>query len=150
MARVTRTATSDLAEAGPKAPARKRPAAAKTQKVDGLIAEAEAAAVSATGEDVTPGIDAADASAGPTLKKKELVERVAEVAGVKKKIAKSVVEATLVELGAALSRGEELNLPPFGKVRVNRQRDAGGGEVLILRLRRAGRGGDEALAEAED
>jgi DNA-binding protein HU-alpha len=115
-----------------------------------LDAEAEALAVEASGEDAMADAGEADVPAGPVLKKKELVERVAETAGVKKKTAKSVVEATLVELGAALTRGEALNLPPFGKVRVNRQRDAGGGEVLILRLRRAGKGGDEALAEAAD
>jgi DNA-binding protein HU-alpha len=72
------------------------------------------------------------------LKKQELVERIVKASGAKKKDVKLIVDATLGVLGDALSAGEELNLPPLGKMKVNRQRDEGNVEVLILKLRRGG------------
>jgi hypothetical protein len=89
------------------------------------------------------------------LRKKDLVLRAAESSGVKKSDTRAVVEAVLSEIGAALSRGEGLILPPLGKAKVNRQVDKGAGEVLVLRLRRggkteAGAAAEEGLAEAGD
>ncbi len=92
-----------------------------------------------------PGVTAAVApTVAPTsgqqamLKKQELVERILKASGAKKKDVKLIVDATLGVLGDALSAGEELNLPPVGKRKVNRQRDEGNVEVLILKLRRGG------------
>jgi hypothetical protein len=90
------------------------------------------------------------------LRKKDLVDRVAALSGAKKKTARDAVEATLALMGEALDRGEELNLPPFGKARVNRSRDVAGGTALILKLRRSGKGpggkapGKDPLADAGD
>jgi DNA-binding protein HU-alpha len=76
-------------------------------------------------------------AAGATLRKKDLIERVARVAGARKKDARGIVEATLTVLGEALAAGEVLALPPFGKARVNRQKDMdGGGAMLTVKLRR--------------
>jgi nucleoid DNA-binding protein len=96
----------------------------------------------------------------PVLKKKELLERVIKAAGGKKKDVKEIVEAMLVVLGDALSRGEELNLPPLGRAKVNRQKDLASGEMLVVKLRRGTEKPEddgavkkqrkEALAEAED
>ncbi len=99
--------------------------------------------------------DAADSEADtPELRKKALVELVAEKADVKKKVARDVVEVVLAEIGAALSRGESLNLPPLGKAKINRQKEQGNAEVIVLRLRRGGKSsGDTAetdLAEPND
>jgi DNA-binding protein HU-alpha len=85
------------------------------------------------------------------LKKQELVDRVVKASGAKKKDVKLIMEAALGVLGDALSAGEELNLPPLGKMKVNRQRDEGNAEVLILKLRRGGGkggGGNETPQEA--
>jgi nucleoid DNA-binding protein len=93
------------------------------------------------------------AAAVPQLKLKDLVARVAEGAEVKKKVARDVVGHALAEIGAALSQGHGLNLPPLGKARVARSRDKDGAEIITVRLRRGGaKGGrpDESLAEAED
>jgi hypothetical protein len=79
-----------------------------------------------------------DATQPAMLKKQELVERVVKATGGKKKDVKLMLEAALGVLGDALSAGEELNLPPLGKVKVNRQKTEGGAEVLILKLRRGG------------
>lgn len=106
-----------------------------------------------------PAADAAAASpsadTAAVLRKRELVDRVAEASGVKKKDTRAVVDAVLAELGAALSRGDELVLPPLGKARVNRTKEKGVGEVLVLKLRRGGgekpgAKADEALAKADD
>ena len=94
------------------------------------------------------------------LKLRELVDQVATASGAKKKGLKEVVEATLAALGAALSRGDELNLPPLGKAKVGRQKTMGDGEMLVVKLRRgtSAAGGakankkddQEALAVADD
>jgi DNA-binding protein HU-alpha len=70
-------------------------------------------------------------------RKKDLVDAVAAASGVKKKQVKPVVEAVLAELGLALARGEALNMPPLGRVAVNRSRAGAQADVLILKLRRS-------------
>lgn len=110
--------------------------------------------------------DATGAPARPTLRRKELVDRVVAATGAKKKAVRDIVEATLKVLGEALAADESLALPPFGKARVNRHRDLATGEVMTVRLRRrraatAGQAtpetvpesagsGDEALAKADE
>lgn len=75
---------------------------------------------------------------GATLRKKELVERVAAVSGAKKSVVRDIVEATLTVLGDALAGDEMLSLPPFGKAKVNRHKDLSEGEMLVVKLRRPG------------
>jgi DNA-binding protein HU-alpha len=74
-----------------------------------------------------------------TLKKQELVQRVVQMTGVKKKDVKTVVDAVLTTMGEALSRGEDMMLPPFGKTKVNRQKADGQGDMIIIKLRRGGK-----------
>lgn len=101
--------------------------------------------------DVTEPADAAATPPAPTLRKKALVERVVQATGAKRKLVKDVVEATLVALGDALSKGEELNLPPLGRARVNRTRGEGDAAMLIIKLRRGGgKAGKEGLAEPDE
>ncbi len=78
----------------------------------------------------------ADAGA---MKLKDLVEQVALSSGVKKKEVKAVIEAALAAMGAALSSGRDLHLPPLGKARVGRQKgQAGAGdELLVVKIKRA-------------
>ncbi len=99
-----------------------------------------------------PAVIAAASSDDPhMLKKQELVERVVKASGAKKKDVKLILEAALGVLGDALSAGEELNLPPLGKVKVNKQREEGKAEVLILKLRRGGgSGGGSAKTETKE
>ena len=79
---------------------------------------------------------APEAQLVPVVKKKEMIARVAESSGIKRSDAKKVLEATLKELGDALQSGEELNLPPLGKLSVTRQREGTGAHILITKLRR--------------
>ncbi len=100
--------------------------------------------------------------AAPELSKKELVELAVERSGVKKKDAKPVVEAVLALLGEAVAEGRELNLKPFGKLRINRSQERSNGKVFVCKLRQpavaknaaaensgeAGNSSNDPLAEA--
>lgn len=72
---------------------------------------------------------------GPELRKKELLNRVLARSGAKRKDAKPVVEAMLAVLADALGSGEEVNLKPLGKIKVNRQKELSNATVLNCRLR---------------
>ncbi|MDF0600076.1 HU family DNA-binding protein [Psychromarinibacter sp. C21-152] len=82
--------------------------------------------------------------------KRELVDRVVSASGIKKRAAKPVVEAMLKELGDALSRGETLNLQPFGKGIVKQLKDLDNAEVVELRLRRSKLAVQAAETQATD
>ena len=75
--------------------------------------------------------------AEPDLKKKELIDLVVDRSGIKKKDAKPVVEAMLAVLGETIAEGRELNLQPFGKLRINRSIDKGNGRVIVCKLRQS-------------
>ena len=90
----------------------------------------------------------------PDMKKKELIDLVVERTGVKKRDAKPSVEAALAVLGEALASGRELNLPPLGKVRINRATDNGGTKVIICKIRQSAAKDEnlsqDPLAEAKE
>lgn len=94
------------------------------------------------------------AERGSALKLRELVTRVVDATGGKKKGVKEIVEATLTALGVALAKGEELNLPGVGKVRVAKSVDKEGRSMMTLKVRGTGtpkkKEPKEALAEAEE
>ena len=104
---------------------------------------------------VEDGDGTAKVRAAPGLRLKELVDRVVAATGGKKKGVKEVVEATLTQLGAALQKGESLNLPEFGKMRVARAGTEGGG-AMTLKLRQGtgtgvrGKSAKEPIAAGED
>jgi hypothetical protein len=85
----------------------------------------------------TPNDAPADAIIVQT-KIKDLIDRVAAATGQKPKDVRDVVVATLAALGTALDQGEALNVPPLGKIKVNRSRDLDNGASLTLKLRRMG------------
>ncbi len=85
------------------------------------------------------------------IRKKEFLERVVAASGAKKPVAREVTEAVLKVLGEALAAGESLALPPLGKLRVARQLDKQGGEMLVVKIRRGESGpgnGTEKTAKA--
>jgi DNA-binding protein HU-alpha len=93
--------------------------------------------------------DADLAEKGTTVRKKDLIERVAAASGAKKKVVKDIVEATLRVLGDALAADETLALPPFGKAKVNKHRGMAKGEMLVVKLRRSGADADARKARAK-
>jgi len=81
-----------------------------------------------------PAVEVAEEA--PTLRKKELIDRVVARSGIKKKDAKPTIEAMLAVLGEALSNGEELNLHPMGKMKVTRVIDKPNATVMVTKVRR--------------
>jgi len=71
----------------------------------------------------------------PTLKRNELYERVVQECGLKRREVKMVSDALLLVLGKALANGEDLQLPPLGKVKVNREKLTGKNRILICKIR---------------
>ncbi|MCE6952803.1 HU family DNA-binding protein [Cereibacter sphaeroides] len=95
----------------------------------------------------------AEARASVVLRKKDLIEQVAGATGVKRKEVREAVEATLVALGEALERGDELNLPPLGHLKVQRRNNLRAGIRMMVRLRRTAvkdgeKDSTQALADA--
>jgi len=75
---------------------------------------------------------------------KDLVERVSAETGEKKQIVRPVVAATLAAIEAALATGEELNIPPLGRLRIQRSKDTPRGRSMMLRLKQGTSGGNSA------
>ncbi|KAJ55474.1 hypothetical protein ACMU_12335 [Actibacterium mucosum KCTC 23349] len=118
-------------------------AAATTPEVAPVVSLVEATAADAPATE--------DKAPEAMMRKKDLVDRVVEASGMKKKDVKPAVEAALVELGKALAAGETLNLHPFGKLKITRRKELPDGEALTARIRRSNRlAGDEtALADSD-
>lgn len=114
----------------------------KTAPKSASKATAKAAPKAAAASASAASVDDEDAPAGeakvkaPSLKIKELVTRVTAATGGKKKGVKEIVEATLRELGEALSRGEEPNLPGFGRTRIARSAEKDGASMMTLKVKR--------------
>ena len=123
-------------------PAAKKPGtAARRTPGAGKAKAANAAAPMAEGGEV---------KAAPVLRLKELIEKVTAATGGKKKGVKDIVDAVLIEMGAALDRGDAMNLPGFGKVRVARQAAAESGGAMTVKIRRSGATAGGAKAKAKD
>lgn len=139
-----------MAEAAGKRKATGKAAKAKAGKVKASPAGPKAAARAAPAGAGAPADPGSGTDGVGTLRKKDLLQRVAAVTGGKAGAVKGPVEATLAILGEALARGMALNLPPLGKVKVTRSRGEGAGALLQLRLRRGGgKAGGAGAARAE-
>lgn len=75
-------------------------------------------------------------SGAQKLRRKELVERIVATTGKKPNEVKSVLDGVLLEIGKALSAGEDLNLHPLGKISVNRHKKFDDREIIICKIRR--------------
>jgi len=70
------------------------------------------------------------------IKKPEFLEKAIARTDVKKRDAKPAIEAALAELADLLADGNELNLPPMGKLKLVKSKNIGdGAKVLTLKLR---------------
>lgn len=140
--------TAATAEAS--APPEQETAAAQTTAEQ--TPETASADAPAPTQSETPDTTAAAPAGG--LRKKELIDRVVALSGMKKKDVKPVVEAMLAVLGDALSCEEQMMLQPMGKVMIKRRKEVQNGEVLELRIRRSTKtvenDGTDPLAEAAE
>ena len=71
------------------------------------------------------------------MKKAELVNLIVERTGMKKKDVKPVVEATLEALGESIAKGQELNLQPFGRLKINNTKELAKAMVHSVRIRQS-------------
>lgn len=83
------------------------------------------------------------------LRVKDLVEAVLTRTAGKKKETRTAVEATLAVIGEALSKGQGLNLPPLGRAKVNRQKEIGDSELLVVKFKRDSAGKPAKKLESE-
>ncbi|MCB5409334.1 HU family DNA-binding protein [Pseudogemmobacter faecipullorum] len=82
------------------------------------------------------------------LRLKELIDMVSQGrSGAGKKTAREVTEAVLAEIGAALDRGDAVNLAGLGKFREVKRTEKSGGTLLTLKLKRSAPG---KLKEAKE
>lgn len=107
----------------------KTPSAAAVSKVDTDSVPQPTAATPSVVETLSPVVLSNE------LRKKELFELVVERSGMKKKDVKPVVEALLAVLGDALSEQREMDLPPLGKLKIQRGKELPDGRALVLKLR---------------
>lgn len=89
------------------------------------------------------------------LKKPALLNQMVDRGQIKKRDAKPALDAALALIGEALGRGEDLILPPLGRLRVVKTKHLDdGAQLLTLKLRRgkdASQSGKTGLAtDAED
>ena len=83
--------------------------------------------------DVTAGQDVVDVE---QMKKPALLDAVVARTNLKKRDVKPAVEAALAVIGDALANGEQVNLPPLGKLRVIKAKELGdGAQAITLMLR---------------
>lgn len=85
---------------------------------------------------VAPNVSESAPSALPEMRKRELIDAVVDRCGIKKKYAKPAVEAALAILGEALEEGRSLQMPPLGKVKVQRAKELEDGQVIVAKVRR--------------
>jgi DNA-binding protein HU-alpha len=71
------------------------------------------------------------------MKKKELIEAVVERSGVRKKFAKPAMEAMMEILGEAIAEGRDLNLPPMGKIKHQRVKEASNARITVAKIRQS-------------
>ncbi|SEM50538.1 DNA-binding protein [Loktanella fryxellensis] len=96
---------------------------------------------------------AAAMPAGGEVKKAEFIDRVTARANLRKRDAKTAIEATLAELADILIAGGELTLPPMGKLKAIKVKDLGDGAQLLtikLRTMKDGAGGTAPVAQGAE
>ncbi|GAA3873797.1 HU family DNA-binding protein [Celeribacter arenosi] len=84
----------------------------------------------------TPEKDAAS-EPGNAVSKRDFLNRVTQASGAKRSVAKKVLEAAMKELGDVLQEGKDVNLPPLGKLSVNRMKEVPNAHVMVVKLRRS-------------
>ncbi|MBM3605743.1 MAG: DNA-binding protein [Alphaproteobacteria bacterium] len=70
------------------------------------------------------------------VQKRDFIDRIIAMTGARRTEARPIIEATLAQLGQVLSEGQTLAVPPLGRARIALEKDARGGDVITLRLRR--------------
>ena len=81
---------------------------------------------------VTPTEPVVSAS---SMRKPDLITSVVARTGAKPRDVKPIVDAVLATLGEAIAEGQELNLPPLGKLKLQRAKETDKARITIAKLR---------------
>lgn len=124
-------------------PTTRKAASSASEDQPQTVSKATAASSEIAAGNIIPIVVSEEGSpdAGPEMKKQELIDKVLNKGDIKKKYAKPVVEAVLEVLGEALAEGRELNLPPLGKIKINRVRDVANARIIVTKIRQSKSGG---------
>lgn len=120
-----------------------------TGKTASTAAKSAASKPASSAAKATVVTDTTPTTTAPMMKKKELLNLVVERSGVRKKYAKPTVEAMMAVLGEAISEGRDLNLPPMGKIKQQRTKDASNVRVTVAKIRQNKPGTGAASDRAE-
>lgn len=131
----TRKTTKNSKPATKAAAKKTTPAKAKVATTRAKVAVAKTAASAASTAPAAKVVEEMKPDVSVVIKKPEMIDKIVARTGLKKKDVKPVVEATLEELVQLLGQGAELNLPPLGKVSINRTKDLAKATVRIVKVR---------------
>ena len=70
-----------------------------------------------------------------SMRKPDLISSVVARTGAKPRGVKPIVDAVLATLGEAIADGQELNLPPMGKLKLQRTKETDKARITIAKLR---------------
>lgn len=85
------------------------------------------------------------------LKKKELIEAIVARSELKKGVTRETLDVAFAVMAEALDAGRGLNIPPLGKVTINRERqNAAGDKVLIAKVRIASKTSETSAEPAAE
>ena len=82
-------------------------------------------------------VTATPSDKGTALRNKELIDSAVARSGVRKKFARPAIEAAIKILSEAILSGRDLNLPPLGKVKLQRSKDVGGNRISMAKIRQS-------------
>jgi len=122
----------------------------RTRKTASAAAKSGASKPASPAAKATVVTDTTPTTTAPMMKKRELLELVVERSGVRKKFAKPVVEAMMAVLGEAIAEGRDLNLPPMGKIKQQRTKDASNVRVTVAKIRQNKPDSDAASDSGEE
>jgi len=136
MARKTTTTGGTGKQTGTDTPSRPKPARAASRTA--AASRARVAAVLAEHDEDAAHLDHAPAppSSRAKLGRRELLNRISEADGAKRGDTRNILDAILAEMNRALAEGRDLDLPPFGRLRLVRKKTGkDGGPALVCRVR---------------
>ena len=134
----TRTKSTTSRRKSTKAPVPRTRKTASTAAKSGASQPTPAASKPASSAaKATVVTDTTPTTTAPMMKKKELLNLVVERSGVRKKFAKPTVEAMMAVLGEAIAEGRDLNLPPMGKIKQQRTKEASNVRVTVAKIRQS-------------
>lgn len=68
------------------------------------------------------------------LRMRDILERVVDRSGMRKGEARTAIEATMAVIGEAIENGEDIDLPGFGKLKLQREKETPRGKAYVMRL----------------